>query len=217
TYKLLIEKLNDFTAVTEISASTNPRTRVYKFDRPAGPVYVLWSETGDAPPNLDYRIPAGETVTFKVESDTLLLTHIITDTANTTPGIETLLAENRQVTIKLGYEPIFLEPILPVGVAMPDHSSLPSSFVIEQNYPNPFNPKTVITYHLPQPSHIRLVIYDLLGRHIKTLVDTRQQSGRFQVTWDAIDEQNQSVAAGVYFCQMEVGKCVKIIKLALVK
>jgi hypothetical protein len=109
TYKLLVEKLRDFTAVTEIPVSADPRTRVYKFDRPRGPVYIAWSETGEAPPNLDYRLPTGETVTFEVESDELLLTHIITDTAQTEPEVETITTQNGRVTIQLGYEPIILE------------------------------------------------------------------------------------------------------------
>jgi hypothetical protein len=109
TYKLLVEKLNDFTSATELSVSNNPRTRVYRFDRPRGPVYIAWSETGDAPPNLDYRIATGETVTIKVESDQLLLTRIITETANTAPQTQIIPAPNKQLAIQLGYEPIFLE------------------------------------------------------------------------------------------------------------
>jgi hypothetical protein len=111
TCKLLVEKLHDFITAQEIIVSNDPRTRVYKFDRPAGPIYVLWSETGAAPPNLDYRIPTGETVTFKVlnNTNTLKLTHIITDTANTKPQEEMLAVQNGRVSIQLGYEPIFLE------------------------------------------------------------------------------------------------------------
>lgn len=109
TYKLLVEKLRDFTAVTEIPVSADPRTRVYKFDRPRGPVFIAWSETGDAPPNLDYRIPTGEIVTFAVHSERLTLTHIITEATNIVPRVETITAPNGRVTIRLGYEPILLE------------------------------------------------------------------------------------------------------------
>jgi hypothetical protein len=112
TYKLLVEKLRDFTTATEVQVSTDPRTRVYRFDRPRGPVYVAWSETGDAPPNLDYRIPTGETVTFNVESSELLLTHIITDMANPQPIVEAVAAPNGRLTIQLGSEPVLLEPVL---------------------------------------------------------------------------------------------------------
>jgi hypothetical protein len=110
TYKLLVEKLRDFTTVTEIPVSADPRTRVYRLDRPRGPVYIAWSETGDAPPNLDYRIPTGETVSFEVGSNELLLTRIITDTARTEPEVEPITTQNGRITIQLGYEPIILEP-----------------------------------------------------------------------------------------------------------
>ncbi|MBI3949308.1 MAG: hypothetical protein HY314_02470 [Acidobacteria bacterium] len=109
TYKLLVEKLRDFTAATGIPVSTDPRTRMYRFDRPLGPVYIAWSETGEAPPNLDYRIPTGETVTFEAGSEELIVTRIITDMASTEPEVEMLSAPNGRFTIQLGYEPIILE------------------------------------------------------------------------------------------------------------
>ena len=94
---------------------------------------------------------------------------------------------------------------------------LPSGYTLSQNYPNPFNPATTIKYDLPKPGHVRLAIYDLLGRHIRTLVDTKQPAGHFQTSWDGTDERNMPVAAGVYFCRMEAKDFVKVIKLALVK
>jgi len=105
----------------------------------------------------------------------------------------------------------------PVTSSVPTATPMLTGFELEQNYPNPFNPKTIITYHLPQTSHIRLVVYDLLGRHIKTLVDTRQPAGHFRTIWDGNDEHNLPVAAGVYFCRMEAGDYVRVIKLAIIK
>jgi hypothetical protein len=111
TYKLLVEKLQNFTEVTEISVSADPRTRIYKFTRPRGPVYVMWSEAGGPPPNLEYSVPTGETVTFAVDSDTLILTHVITAMNQTEPKVEALAFPNRQVTLQLGYDPLILEEI----------------------------------------------------------------------------------------------------------
>jgi hypothetical protein len=223
TYQLLVEKLHDFTTAMEIAVSNDPRTRVYKFDRPRGSVYVMWSETGDAPPDMDYRNnPTGETVTFEAVNnvDSLRLTHIITDTVNTIPDVKMVPTQGGQFTIRLGYEPIFLEgDLLAVVTDVESHSrsSLPSSFELKQNYPNPFNPETVIVYDLPKTSHVQLVIYDLLGRHVKALINKQQQAGHFQTTWDGTNEHNLPVAAGVYLCRMEAGEFVKVIKLALVK
>lgn len=108
--------------------------------------------------------------------------------------------------------------IYPVSVReMNGKQKLPSEFMMHQNYPNPFNPTTVIKYDLPRYGHVRLAIYDLLGRHIRTLVDTQQPAGRFQTIWNGTDEHNMKIGAGVYFCRLEAGDFVKVIKMALVK
>jgi len=90
-------------------------------------------------------------------------------------------------------------------------------YTLEQNYPNPFNPATSIEYDLPKHGHVRLTIYDVLGRHIRTLVETRQQAGHFQTSWDGKNERNLPVTSGLYFCRMEAGEFVKVIKLALMR
>lgn len=92
-----------------------------------------------------------------------------------------------------------------------------TEFKLSQNYPNPFNPTTTIEYAIPQAEHVRLVIFDLLGRRVKTLVNNRQEAGRFQAIWNATDERNVPVAAGLYLCRIEAGNFVQVIKLALIK
>jgi len=105
----------------------------------------------------------------------------------------------------------------PTAVIDNTADQLPKQYALFQNYPNPFNPTTVIEYELPRPGHVRLAIYDVLGRHIRTLVDTQQPVGHFRTAWDGTDEYNMKMAAGVYFCRLEAGDFVKVIKLALVK
>lgn len=216
TYKLLVEKLGDFTAAAEIAVSSNPRTRVYKFDRPRGPLYVLWSETGDAPPDLDYSIPTGETVTLSVESDTLLLTHIITD-KTTVPKVETLITTNRRLTMQLGYEPIILENAKTVGVTEPSPLSVPAAFRLAQNHPNPFNPATAIRFDLPAAAQVTLTIYCVLGRQIRKLLDQRFEPGQHQVVWDGRDDAGSLVGSGVYLVNMRAGNFTQTRKLTLMK
>jgi len=93
----------------------------------------------------------------------------------------------------------------------------PRGFELLQNYPNPFNAITIIGYELPKPNFVRLVVYDLQGRQVKTLVNTQQQAGCFQTVWEGTNDHNQSAAAGMYICRMEAGEFVKVIKLVLVK
>lgn len=73
----------------------------------------------------------------------------------------------------------------------------PESFELFQNYPNPFNPTTTIAYQLPLESRVRLVIYDLLGKEVSTLVDGHRSAGYHQAEWDA-----SSVSSGLYVCRI---------------
>ena len=109
TYRLLVDKLHDFTAVTEIPVSTNPLTRVYRFDRPRGPVWIGWSETGGPPPGLDYDVATGETVGFAVGDELLLQTHVVDEPGQSAPELSHLSAPGEIVTLQLGYEPVILE------------------------------------------------------------------------------------------------------------
>ncbi|MBE0571139.1 MAG: TIGR03790 family protein, partial [Ignavibacteriaceae bacterium] len=70
---------------------------------------------------------------------------------------------------------------------------IPKEFTLYQNFPNPFNPTTTIKYDLPQTSDVSLIIYDILGRKVKELVNTKQQAGRYEVQFDA-----SNLASGVY-------------------
>jgi hypothetical protein len=92
-----------------------------------------------------------------------------------------------------------------------------SNFEFYQNYPNPFNPTTSIEYDMPLPGFVKITISDVLGRHIKTVVNSNQAAGHYSTLWNATDDNNRPVAAGLYFCKMEAVNFVKVIKLALVK
>ena len=86
-----------------------------------------------------------------------------------------------------------------------------------RNYPNPFNPTTSIEYELSKPAHVQLTICDLRGRHIKTLANQHQSTGRFQTTWEGMDECGVPATGGIYFCRMQAGDFIKVIKLVLVR
>ena len=88
----------------------------------------------------------------------------------------------------------------------------PHSYSLSQNYPNPFNPTTVVRYSVPEVSHVRLVVYDLLGREVGVLVNERKQPGTYTVRFDA-----SGVASGVYIYRMETGSYSASKKLVVVK
>ncbi len=88
----------------------------------------------------------------------------------------------------------------------------PERFELSQNYPNPFNPSTKITFSIPEESGIKLEIYDVLGRKIKSLLNKKLNPGSYSVEWDASGE-----SSGIYFYILRAGKYVKTRKMMLIK
>jgi hypothetical protein len=89
---------------------------------------------------------------------------------------------------------------------------IPTNFALYQNYPNPFNPATTITYDLPVKSNVKLIVYNILGQEVATLVNGEQEAGRYNVKFDA-----SGLPSGVYFYKLEAGKYVEIKKMILMK
>ena len=96
-------------------------------------------------------------------------------------------------------------------------AELPETFVLHQNYPNPFNPTTNIRYALPQNVRVKLVIYNLLGEKVRTLVDANESAGAKQVTWDGLNDRGVRAASGVYVYRLEAGTFTATRKLMLMK
>ena len=87
-----------------------------------------------------------------------------------------------------------------------------TDYAIEQNFPNPFNPSTTIKYQLPQNGLVTLKIYDILGKEVATLVNSEQQSGRYEVNFNATN-----LASGVYLYRIKVNDYVAVKKMLLLK
>jgi hypothetical protein len=94
---------------------------------------------------------------------------------------------------------------------------LPAKFVVFQNYPNPFNPSTTIKYDLPKRSRVIATIYDILGNHIKTIVNGMQSAGRKSLTWNGKDKQGNNVTSGIYFYQIKAAGFSKTNKMIMIK
>jgi hypothetical protein len=92
-----------------------------------------------------------------------------------------------------------------------------SSFRLEQNYPNPFNPSTTITYKLSKPAQVQLVIYDITGREVRTLVSQQQPEGQYAVKWNAVDDEGAVLPSGMYIARLKVSDEVVTKKLLLMK
>lgn len=91
-------------------------------------------------------------------------------------------------------------------------SELPSVFSLFQNYPNPFNPVTKINFDLPKNSKVKLVVYDLLGREVRTLVESELLTGKYEFEFDGGD-----LVSGVYFYRIVAGDFVQTKRMVLIK
>ena len=98
-----------------------------------------------------------------------------------------------------------------------DEELLPFQYALHQNYPNPFNPVTTLRYDLPEQSDVTITIYDMLGRQVKTLINQTQDAGYRSVIWDATNDYNKLVSAGIYLYQIQAGKYISTKKMVLLK
>ncbi|KAA3614754.1 MAG: PKD domain-containing protein [Calditrichaeota bacterium] len=107
--------------------------------------------------------------------------------------------------------------LLPVGIKEDLLKIQATDFKLYANYPNPFNPETVIKYQVGtnsySPVHVKLIVYDVLGRRVKTLVDKPQMSGKHKVTFNAT-----GIASGVYYYKIQMGqKFSQVRKMLLIR
>ena len=89
---------------------------------------------------------------------------------------------------------------------------MPIEFILSQNYPNPFNPTTSIQYSINSRQFVKLIVYDLLGREIETLVNEEKPAGTYELNWNAAN-----LPSGVYFYQLRAGSFVETKKMILIK
>ncbi len=93
----------------------------------------------------------------------------------------------------------------------------PAEFSLAQNAPNPFNPATAINYTITRKAHVRLEIFDILGRHVRTMVDGIQGAGSYSVLFDGRADAGNKLASGVYFYRLRVDDQSQIKTMVLLK
>jgi hypothetical protein len=95
-------------------------------------------------------------------------------------------------------------------------SEVPSDFSIT-NYPNPFNPSTKISYDLPKRNSVKIVVYDILGRIVSTLLDKEMETGNHTIDWYAKDGNGNDLPSGMYVAQIQSGTTIKTTKMMLLR
>ena len=93
----------------------------------------------------------------------------------------------------------------------------PVSFSFHQNYPNPFNPVTMLHYTLSQNNDVKIIIYDIMGKQVRNLVETYQSAGDHIIKWDATNDWGQSVPAGLYPYKIVMGDFTQMGKMMFLK
>ena len=93
----------------------------------------------------------------------------------------------------------------------------PYKFKLKSNYPNPFNPSTTIPFSIDKSQNIKLDIYNITGRLVKTLIDAAYSEGSYKVVWDAIDDHSNRVASGIYFVRLSGEQATQTRQIILLK
>lgn len=188
-------------------------------------------------PDQDFKIPVAlevtrnGTYTIQATDFNLMLTHDLYFTdLETERSIR--IDENFSYTFTINQaEKLFAEGINPCSMdlrkaktiasndrflitsrPMNEQSVLPQQLALNQNYPNPFNPSTRISFELPQQSEVQLVVYDMVGRQVATLLNGTVQAGVHNVNFDA-----SGLSSGVYIYRLQAGGATLTRKLTLVR
>ena len=98
-----------------------------------------------------------------------------------------------------------------------DSEIIPVVFALHQNYPNPFNPVTSLRYDLPEDGLVYITIYDMMGRVVNTLINDSQNAGYKSIQWNATNDRNEPVSAGLYIYTIQAGEFRKTKKMVLLK
>ncbi|MHB8339454.1 MAG: T9SS type A sorting domain-containing protein [Ignavibacteriaceae bacterium] len=99
---------------------------------------------------------------------------------------------------------------LPTGINPIDNTG--GKYSLEQNYPNPFNPATTIKYSIPKATFVQLIVYDVLGKKVKTLLDSYKDAGTYKIEFDG-----SNLSSGIYFYKITIGSYTNVGKMILVR
>ncbi len=90
-----------------------------------------------------------------------------------------------------------------VTTAIETETMVPVAYQLEQNYPNPFNPSTTIRFVLPNTAQVKLQIFNLLGKNVRTIFEGSRQAGAYSLSWDGTDNNGVVLASGMYIYRLE--------------
>ena len=98
-----------------------------------------------------------------------------------------------------------------------DFESFPRRFALYDNFPNPFNPETRIRFEIANQENVQLIIYDILGHKVRTLVNDNYNPGMYVINWDGMNDNRQPVSSGPYLYRIKAGEFIDHKKMILVR
>ena len=96
-------------------------------------------------------------------------------------------------------------------------ANLPERLTLDQNYPNPFNPATHIRFGVPEAGIVSLIIYDVRGQEVATLVNDVFNQGWYELRWSGQNNQGKPVETGIYFTRIQTSSATRVVKMMLIK
>ena len=187
-----------------ISKKDRPGDEIKKLQNDSLPIYQI-GPNGlrlNHPASLSFKISKLENTSFQLEQQTEDGAWQKVDAENS--GDFLLAKINRLSDVRI----------------MATEETLPQHFALHQNYPNPFSEAdrtTTLMYELPVKDNIKITIYNLLGKKIRTLIDQTREPGKYRISWDGKDERNQRVASGIYFYQLKTTQSIFTQKMLVLR
>lgn len=132
------------------------------------------------------------------------------------PGIEAC-GSDRAVQVLSVADALLSSFNIRVDNQLDKYSEVPQQYELYQNYPNPFNPITTIRYGLPEAADVKIMVYNVLGRKVATLVNDHRQAGFHKALWDSKSHQGIEVSSGVYFYRIEANDFIDVKKMVLLR
>ncbi len=157
---------------------------------------------------------AGVIVGLPEEPMTDVVLKNVSISANTGLEVRNAAIDTESTIVSAGSGPGFIlqKDASVSGLTSVKEGSPPTGFELYQNYPNPFNPTTVIDYSIPKLTHVTLVVFDVLGRKVMTLIDGNEPPGTYNIRFDG-----SHLASGLYYYQLDAGGAIETKKAMLVK
>jgi hypothetical protein len=154
-----------------------------------------------------FKMPLTLKITFTTGPDTLI--RVMND-ANNQTFVFTVNRQPSTFTFDPGNDIVIKQGSTVLGIV--PELEIPREYALYQNYPNPFNPVTKVNFDLPERTFVKINVFDITGKVVKTLVNEERNSGKYVISFDGSD-----LSSGIYYYKLETDKFTDTKKMVLVK